>query len=186
MRQGPTPPTAGPSVAAGPSATAAGANPSMPAVCLPDAGDAEGSSSWPLPRGDIILGLGPLHLRLGIPGQPGGPHQSRGSGLPAQGSHLLRDPRRHPLHLIRVLLEPQIYLRHPSSGGLTSPATPSRGMLAAGREISMGRCTTISRHLPWTRGSETPCSSYNDTIWSHSWCRVSTIILGSSLSSIIR
>ena len=141
---------------------------------------------WPLPRGDIILRLGPLYPRLRIPGQPGGPHQPRGPGLQAQESHLLRYPGRHPLHLIKVLSEPHIYLRHPSSGGLTSPATPSRGMLAAGREISMGRCTTISRHLPRTRGSETPCSSYSDTIWSHSWCRVSTIILGSSSSSIIR
>ena len=141
---------------------------------------------WPLPRGDIILRLGPLHPRLRILGQLEGPHQLRGQGLQAQGSHLLRDPGRHPLHLIKVLPEPQIYLRHPSSDGLTSPTTPSRGMLAAEREISMGRCTTISRHLPRTRGSESPCSSYSDTIWIHSWCYISTIILGSSSSSIIR
>ena len=54
----------------------------------------------------------------------------------------------------------------------------SRGMLAAGGEISMGRCTTISRHLPRTQGSETQCSLCSDTIWSHSWCRASSIILG--------
>ena len=132
---------------------------------------------WPLPRGDIILGLSPLHPLLHISGQPGGPHRPRGPGLQAQGSHLHRDP----LHLIRVLPEPQTYLRGPSSGNLTSPVTPSRGMSTARGEISMGRCTMISRHLSPTRGSETPCSSYSDTIWSHSWCHVSTIILGSSL-----
>ena len=64
------------------------------------------SPLYPLPRGDIILGLGPLHQCLRIPGQPGGPHQPRGPGLQAHGSHLLRDPGNHPLHLIRVLLEP--------------------------------------------------------------------------------
>ena len=119
---------------------------------------------WPLPIGDIILGLGPLHPHLIIPGQPRGPHQPRGPGHQAQGSRLLRDQGRHPLHLIRVFPELQIYLRHPSSGGLTSPATPSRGMLAARIEISMGRCTTISRHFPQTRGSETPCSLCSSTI----------------------
>ena len=45
MSQGPTPPTTGPSAAAGPSAAVAGANPSVPAVCSPAVGDAEGSSS---------------------------------------------------------------------------------------------------------------------------------------------
>ena len=133
---------------------------------------------WSLPRGDIILGLGPLHPLLRIPYQPKGPHRPRGPELQAQGSHLLRDPRRHPLHLIRVFLEPQTYLRHPSPGDLTSPATPSRGMLTTGGEISMGRCTTISRHFSRTHGFETPCSSCSDTIWSHSWCRVSSFILG--------
>ena len=141
---------------------------------------------WPLPRGDIILGLGPLHPLLHIPGQPKGPHRPRGPGLQSQGSHLHRDPGRRPLYLIRVLRELQTYLRGLSSGDLTSPATPSRGMLAAGIEISMGRCTTISKHLSWTWGSETPFFSYSDTIWSYSWCRVSTVILGSSTSSIIR
>ena len=141
---------------------------------------------WPLPRGDIILGLGPLHPLYHIPGQPGGPYLLRGPGLQAQGSHLHRDPGRRPLHLIGVLPEPQTCLRGLSSGYLTSPAPSSRGMLAAGIEIFMGRYTMISRHFPRIRGSETPCSSYSDTIWSHSWCRTSSIILGSSPSSIIR
>ena len=141
---------------------------------------------WPLPKGDIILGLGPLLPLLHIPGQPEWPHRPRRPGIPAQGSHLHRDTGHRPLHLIRVLPEPQTYLRGPSSGDLTSPATPSQGMLAAGIDISMGRCITISRYLPRIRGSETPCSSYSNTIWSHSWCRVSTIILESSSSSIIR
>ena len=108
---------------------------------------------WPLPRGDIIPGLGPLHPLLRILGQPGGPHLPRGLGLQPQGSHPLRDPGRHPLHLIRVLPEPQTYLWHPSSSSLTSPVTLSRGMLDTGGEISMGRCITISRHLPRTWGS---------------------------------
>ena len=119
---------------------------------------------WPLPRGDIILRMGPLHPFLHIPGQPGGPHRPRGPGLQAQGSHLHRDPGRHPLHLIRVLSEPQTCLQGPSSGNLTSPMTPSRGMSTTGGEISIGRCTMISQHFPQTRGSETPCFSYSDTI----------------------
>ena len=105
---------------------------------------------WPLPRKDIILGLGPLHQLLQLPGQPEGPHRPRRLEHQAQGSRLLRDPGRHPLHRIRVILELQIYLQHPSSGGLTSPATPSRGMLGTGIEISMERCTTISLHFPRT------------------------------------
>ena len=141
---------------------------------------------WPMPKGDIIPGLGPLHPLLRIPIQPEGPHRPRRPGLHAQGSHPLRDPGRHPLHLIRVLPEPQTYLRHPSLGGPTSLATPSLGMLTAEGDISMERFTTISQHLPWTRSSETPCSLCSDTIWSRSWCRVSSIILGSSSSSIIR
>ena len=141
---------------------------------------------WPLPRRDIIPRLGPLYPLLHIPGQPGGPHRPRRPGLQAQESHPLRDPGCHPLHLIRVLPEPHIYLWHPSSGGLTSPATPSWGILAAWGEISLERFTTTSRHFPQTRGSETPCSLCNDTIWSRSWCRISSIILGSSSSSIIR
>ena len=141
---------------------------------------------WPLPRGGIILGLGPHHQPLYTLDQPGGPHRPRGPGHQAQGSHLHPDLRRRRPHLIRVLPEPQTYLRGPSSGDLTSLATPSREMLAAEIEIFMGRCTMISQHLLWTRGSETPCSSYNNTIWSHSWCSVSTIILGSSPSSITR
>ena len=141
---------------------------------------------WPLHRGDIILEFGPYHQLLHIPGQPEGLHIPRGPGLLAQGSHLRQDPGRRPLHLIRVFPEPQTCLRGPSSGNLTSPATPSWGMLAAGIEIFMGRCTMISRRLLRTRGSETPCSSNSDTIRSHLWCRVSSIILGSSPSSIIR
>ena len=141
---------------------------------------------WPLPRGDIILELGPHHQLLHIPCQPSGPHRPRGFEHQAQGSHLHRDPGHHPLHFIRVLPELQTYLQGPSSGDLTSPVTLSWGMLAAGTEISMRRCTMISRHFPRTQGFETPCSSYNDTIWSHSWCHVSSIILGSSSSSIIQ
>ena len=66
------------------------------------------------------------------------------------------------------------------------PATPSRGMLAAGIEIIMGSYTMISWPLLRTRGSEIPCFSYSDTIWSHLWCRINTTILGSSPSSITR
>ena len=141
---------------------------------------------WPLHRGGIILELGPHHQLLHIPGQPKGPHLPRGPGLQAQRNHLRRDLGRRPPHLIRVLTEPQTYLRGPSSGDLTSPTTPFRGMLAAGIEIFMGKCIMISRPFPWTRDSKTLCSSYNDTIWNHSWCRISSIILGSSPSSIIR
>ena len=103
----------------------------------------------PQPRGDIISG---------------GPHRPRGPGPWAQGSHQLRDPRRQPHRLIRALLEPQTYPLHPLSGGLTSLATPSRGMLTVEGEISMGRFTTISRHLLLLRSPETPCSSCIDTI----------------------
>ena len=141
---------------------------------------------WPLPRGDIILESGPHHQLLRIPDQPEGPHRPRGPGYQAQGGHHHRDLGPRPLHLIRVLPEPQTCPRGPSSGGLTFRATPSRGMLAAGIEIIMGSCTMISRPLPRTQGFEIPCSSYSDTIWSHLWCRVSTTILGSSPSSITR
>ena len=113
---------------------------------------------WPLYLGDIILGWGPLHSLLHIPGQPGGLHLPRGPRLQAHGSHPHRDLGRHPHHLIRVLPEPQTYLRHPSSGGLTSPTTPYRGMLITEIEISIGKCTTISLHLSQTWSSETPCS----------------------------
>ena len=141
---------------------------------------------WPLPRGDIIPGLAPLHPLLHILGQPGGPHRPTGLGHQVQGSNPLRDPGRHPHHLIRVLSELQNYLWHPSSGGLTSPTTLSRGMLTTGGEISVGRCTTISRHLQQTRGFETPYSSCRDIIWSRSWCRVDSIILKWSSSSFMR
>ena len=178
VRQGPTPPQA-------PALACLLCAPLLPLITLPHLLCAplllvmlRVPPLWPLPRGDIILGLGPLHQYLHIPGQPGGPHLLRGPRHQAQGSRLLRDPGRHPLHLIRVSPELQSYLQHPSSGGLTSPATPSRGILAVGIEISMGRCTIISLHFSWTQGSETPCSSCSDTIWSHSWCYVSSIILG--------
>ena len=118
VRQGPTPPTGpstpGPSSASGPTSAAAGAplppqlapalawllhcpfvaaaSPAPAAVQSPAAGDAKGSPLWPLPRGDIIPGLAPLHLLLRIPGQPRGPHSPRGPGLQAQGSHPLPDP----------------------------------------------------------------------------------------------
>ena len=132
--QGPIPPAAGPSavspaasgpVTTGPSAAAASASPSVPAVRPLLLVMLRVPPLWPLPRGEIILGSGPLHPGLRIPGQPRGPHQPREPGHQAKGSHLLRDLGRHPLHLIRVLPELQIYLRHPSSGGLTSPVTPS-------------------------------------------------------------
>ena len=109
----------------------AAASPTPAAVQSP-AGDAEGSSSMAPAHRRYIPGLGPLHPLLRIPGQP---------GLQAQGSHPLRDPGRHPLHLIGVFPEPQTYLQHPSSGGLTSLATPSRGILAAKGVISMERFT---------------------------------------------
>ena len=123
---------------------------------------------WPLPRGDIIPELAPLLLLLRIPSQPEGPHRPRGLGLQAQGSHPLPDPGRHPHRLIRALPKPRTYPLHPSSGGLTSLATPSRGMLIAEGEIFMGRFTTISWYLSRTRSSETPYSSCRDTIWSRS------------------
>ena len=167
VRQGPTsvagPSTAGPAaagpsadfVAVGPSTAAASADPSVPAARPTAAptlatGDAEGSSS-------VAPTQRRYHTRVGLTppaphilGQPEGPHRLRGPELQAQGSHLHRDPRRRPIHLIRVFPEPWTYLRGPSSGGLTSRATPSRGMLAARIDISMGRCTTISPHLPRT------------------------------------
>ena len=170
--QGPTPPTGtstpGPSSAAtGPFATtspsdaAAGASPSVlvvhPSVAAaldaphvvqnPVAADVEGSSSVAPAQRRYHTRVGPTPPLLHIPGQPEGPHRPTGLGHQVQGSHPLRDSGHHPHHLIRVLLELQTYLRHPSSGGLTSPTTLSRGMLTAWGEISMGRCTTISQHL---------------------------------------
>ena len=141
---------------------------------------------WPLPRGDIIRKLGPYHQLLRILDQPEGPHRPRGPRHQAQGSHHHRDLGARLLHLIRVLPETQTCPRGPSSGCLTSPATPYRGMLAARIEIIMGSFTMITRPSLRTRGSEIPCSSYSDTIWSHLWCHVSTTILGSSPSSITR
>ena len=119
---------------------------------------------WPLPRGDIINGLAPLRLLHRILGQPGGPHRSRGPGPWAQGSHPLRDLGHHPHRLIRALPEPRTYPLHLLSGGPSSLAAPSQGMLTAAGEISPRRFTTISRHLPRTQRSETPCSSCRDTI----------------------
>ena len=133
---------------------------------------------WPLPRGDIIPGLALLLLLHRILGQPEGPHLPRGIGPRAQGSHPLRDLGCHPHRLIRALLEPRTYPLHLLSGGPSSLATPSRGMLTAAREISTGRFTMISHHFPRTRSFETPCSSCRDTIWSRSWHRVDTISLG--------
>ena len=112
---------------------------------------------WPLPRGDIILDLAPLHHLLHIRGQPEGPRRPRGPRIQAQGSHPLRDPRRHPHRLIRELLEPRIYPLHLLSGGLPFIVDPSRGMLTAVGETCTGRFSTISWHLPRTRSSETPC-----------------------------
>ena len=40
---------------------------------------------WPLPRGDIILELGPHHQLLPIPDQPGRPHRPRGHGHQPKG-----------------------------------------------------------------------------------------------------
>ena len=122
---------------------------------------------WPLPRGDIILESSQHHQLLRTLDQLGGPHRPRGPGHQAQGSHHHQDLGPRLLHLIGVLPEPQTCPRVPSSDGLTSPTTPYRGMLAVGTEIIMGSCTMISRPLLQTRGFEIPCSSYNDTIWSH-------------------
>ena len=115
------------------------------------------------------------HTRVG-PTPPSPPHPRlarrapppRGPGLQALGSRPLRELGRHPYRLIRVFLEPQTYPLHPLSGGLTFIASPSRGMLTAAGEIYLGRFTMISRHLPRTRSSETPCSSCRDTIYSRS------------------
>ena len=177
VRQGPTPPAVGPS-AAGPSTAVAGASPSVPAVHLLTAGDAEGSFS-------VAPAQRRYHTRVGpTPPSPSHPRpacrappakRAQTSGLGESCTSRFRAPPSPPYQGIPEL---QIYLRYPSSGGLTSPATLSRGMLAAGIEISMRRCTTISRHFSRTQGSETPCSSCSDTIWSHSWCRVSSVILG--------
>ena len=171
MRQGPSSLIVGPYTAVSPSAAIAGSSSSMPvmyptsapAADVP-AGDAEGSSS-------VAPAHRRHHTRVG-PTPPAPSHtrpsrrapQPRGPGHQAQGSHLHRDPGRRPLHLIKVLSEPQTCLQGPSSDDLTFPTTPSRGMLATGIEIFMGRCIMISRHLLQTQGSETPCSSYNDTI----------------------
>ena len=171
VRQGPTPLTVGPSTAgpyaavgpstaASPSTAAAGANPRVPAVRpsvaaassapsavqSPAAGDAEGSSYVAPAHRRYHTWVGPTPPAPSHPRPARGAHLPRGPELQAQESHPLRDPGHHPLHLIRVLPEPQIYLLHPSSGDLTSPATPSQGMLAAGGEISMERFTTTSRH----------------------------------------
>ena len=156
-------------------------------VHSPAAANAEGFLlCGPCPEEISYPGRALLHPLLHIIGHPGEPHQPRGPGLQAQESHPIRNPGRHPLHLIRVLPEPQIYLRHPSSGDLTSPTTPSRGMFAAGGEISMERFTTTSQHIPQTQASRlhAPCAAIPS--WSRSWCRYSSIILGSSSSSIIR
>ena len=102
---------------------------------------------WPLPRGDIILGLAPFLLLHNIPGQLGGPHHPRGPEIQAQGSRPLRDLRRCPHRLIRALLEARTYPLHPLSGGITSIAAPSRGILTAVREICTGRFTMISWHF---------------------------------------
>ena len=109
---------------------------------------------WPLPRRDIILGLAPLRLLHRILGQPRGPHHPRGPGPRAQGSHPLRDLGRHPHRLIRALSELRTYPLHLLSGGPSSLAAPSQGMLTTMGEISTGRFTTISRHLPRTQSSD--------------------------------
>ena len=153
------------SVAARPS-TSAVASLAPAAVQGAAAADAEGSSSVAPAQRRYHTRVGPLRLLHRIPGQPGGPHPLRGLGLQAPGSRTPRDLERHPHHLIRALPEPHTYPLHPLSGGLTSLAVPSWGMLTAEGEISTGRFTTISRHFPRTQSSETPCSSCRDTIWS--------------------
>ena len=154
VRQGPSSLIVGPYTTVGSSAAVAGSSPSMPIVYPTSAhaadvpaGDAEGSSS-------VAPSQRRHHTRVG-PTPPAPSHtrpsrrapQPRGPGHHAQGSHLHRDPGRRPLHLIWVLSEPQTCLQGSSSYDLTFPTTSSRGMLAAGIEIFMGRCIMISRHL---------------------------------------
>ena len=156
VRQGPSSPangssaadivSVGPSAVAGPSIAATGTDPSAPAArptVAPAAGDAEGSSS-------VAPAQRRYHTRVGpTPPAPSHPRPSRRALLAKrlrhqpQGSHHHLDPRPRPLHLIRVLPEPQTYLRGPSSDDLTSLTTPFREMLVAGIEIFMGRCTNL-------------------------------------------
>ena len=181
---GPSPPGVPPSVAAAVSPNSLAVRPSAAVAASPApavvqgtvAADAEGSSS-------IAPAQRRYHTRVSptppAPSQPRParrappPKRVRTSGPGESSTSRPRAPPSSPYQGIAGAPDPL----HLLSGGLTSLAASSRGMLTAG-EISTRRFTTISRHLPSTRSSETPCSSSRDTIWSHSWRRVDTIILG--------
>ena len=193
VRQGPSSPAAGPflaaasssaadiaaanpttavgPVAADPSVAAIDAGPSAPAVrptsapvAAVPAKDAEGSSSVAPAQRRYHTRVGPTppahsHPRPARRAPPAKRARTSGSGE----SSTLRS-RASPSPPYQAIvgapdLSPGSIIRRPYF-----PSTPSRGMLAAGIEIFMGRCFMISRHLLQTQGSETPCSSYNDTI----------------------
>ena len=117
------------SLAAGPSPAAVGSPALEPPLCAPPQSLLPQPlllvmlgvpPLWPLPRGDIILESGPHHQILHILDRPERPHRPRGPGYQAQGSRHHRDLGPCPLHLIRVLLEPQTCPRGPSSAALLS------------------------------------------------------------------
>ena len=209
VRQGPSPSTIGSSTAgpvaagpaavgpsagfisAGPSVAAVGAGPSMPAARptaapTPASIDAEGSSSMTPAQGRYHTRVGPTLPASSHP-RPArrAPPSKRGltSGLGESSTSRSRAPPSPPYQGIAEApdLSPGSIIRQPYF-----PCDPIPGNVSCRDRDFHGRCTTISPHLPRTQGSETLCSSYSNTIWSHSWCRVSTIILGSSPSSIIR
>ena len=135
----------------------AAASPAPTAVQSP-AADAEGSSSVALAQRRYHTRVGPTtpapsHPRPARRAPPAkrawtsGPGESSTSRSKAPPSPPYQGIAGAPdLSLTSIIRRPYF------------PATLSWGMLAAGGEISMGRCTTIYRHFPWTRGSETPCS----------------------------
>ena len=194
VRQGPTPPVAGPSAtAAGTCLSVSVVRPSVVAASLapfavqsPTAGDAEGSSfvAPAYRRYHTWIGLTPPASSHPRPARRAPPaKRAWTSGLGESSTLRSRAPPSPPYQGIAgaPYLSPASIIRRPYF-----LATTSRGMLAAGGEISMERFTTTSRHLPQTQGFKTPWFLYSDTIWIRSWCRVSSIILGSSSSYIIR
>ena len=164
---GPSAPAAHPSAAAATSPAAA-ASLAPAAVQGTAAADAEGSSS-------VAPTQRRYHTRVGLtPPAPSHPRSTRRAPQPKRAltsspeeSSTLR-PRAPPSPPYQGIagapdLSPASIIRQPYF-----PCSPSRGMLTTVGEICTGRFTTISRHFPRPRSSETPCSSCRDNIWSRS------------------
>ena len=146
----------------------AAASPTPAAVQSP-AGDVEGSSSMAPAQRRYHTWVGPT------PPASSHPRPARTSGPRESSTSRSRAPPSPPYRGISGApdLSPASIIRRPYF-----PCDPIPRNIGCKGSDFHGEVYSISRHFPQTRGSETPCSSCSDTIYSHSWCRVSSIILG--------